>query len=100
MSIKNITVTGGRINFQKLTLKLQKENQKEFEIGKIITWLSMLNRGQKPKRWNKPTKNGSAVTFETISNQTEYDTALGELQGYTNSINREYGTDLKFKKEA
>ncbi|WP_433958867.1 hypothetical protein [Cytobacillus horneckiae] len=100
MTVSDFRVTGGKKNFTLLTLKLQKDDLKEYEVAKVINWLNMLNKGQKPVRWNKPNKNGTAVRFETIQDQRGYDVALGELEGYITSVNREQGTDLSLNKES
>ena len=95
MGIEGARVTGGKIVSQPLTLKLQKEDEKEYAIGKAVVWLNLLNGGMKPRRWNKPNKNGTLITFDTINSQEELETGYGELEGYVNFVNKTYGTDLE-----
>lgn len=101
MGIEGVRISGGKMISKPLTLKLQKENEKEYATGKVVVWLKMLNDGMKPRRWNKPNKNGTAITFDGIHSQEDYETGLGELEGYISFVNKKYDLDLKLnKKEA
>lgn len=101
MEIAQFEITGGKRVFKLLTLKLYKRNVKCYESGKILSWLNMLNKGEKPKKWNKPNKYGTAVRFVTIKSQKEYDIALEELKEYIIKINQEHelGIELPFNEE-
>ncbi|MGN7311502.1 hypothetical protein ACTHQ4_10390 [Alkalicoccobacillus gibsonii] len=97
MSFSNAMVTGGKIEWAKLTLNLFKSDEAEYETGRAVVWMEMLNNGQKPKRWNKPTKKGTGVTFTALKDHKEYEVAIGELQGHINVINKEYDLNIKLK---
>jgi hypothetical protein len=88
-------VTGGQISYKLLNNKL---SAMEYEIAKVHIWLNMLNKGQKPKRWNKPNKNGTKVTFEAIQTQADYNKGLTELEDYINQVNQQFGLDLKLNR--
>ncbi|AKS37398.1 hypothetical protein NP92_02755 [Anoxybacillus gonensis] len=88
-------VTGGQISYELLNNKLP---AMEYEIAKIHIWLSMLNKGQKPKRWNKPNKNGTKVTFEVIQSQADYNKGLTELEDYIDQVNQQFELDLKLNR--
>lgn len=97
MSLGNLNVVGGKMEYSKLNLDLVKKDQAEYETGKIIVWINMLNEGKKPKRWNKPTKKGTGVHFTMLADQNEYEVAIDELQGHINVINDDHGLEIKLK---
>ena len=94
MPITGVKLIGGKINQPALTLQLLKEDDRQYAIGKAVYWSSLLKDAMKPKRWLKPTKNGTKVHFDYIHDQEAFDVAVGELQGYINHINEKYGLDL------
>lgn len=99
MTITGFKAIGGKINQKALTNKLQKENEKEYSIGKVVFWLKMINDMMKPVRWNKPTKNGTAVKFEYIHYKETYEIAMGELKGFIKHVNDTYDLDLTLTDE-
>lgn len=89
-----ISVTGGQIEFKRLTNDLSEE---DFAICKAFIWLKMLNDNMKPIKWLKTTKKGTKVNFETIKSLEEYKQGLKELTSYIQEVNEKFGSDLKIK---
>ena len=94
-----VKVVGGKINFKHLTLALYKSSERKYFVNKCHMWLKMINDNMRPKRWNKPNKNGTAVHFVAITNQEEEDAALDHLRAFVTEVNRNYGTDLNVRVE-
>lgn len=87
-----ITVTGGKMQYPRMTNKLA---QKDYEEKKLASWLNMLNEGMRPEKWLKPTKNGTGVHFKGVHSQEEYDEGIKELRTFMNELNEKNGTDYR-----
>lgn len=95
----DIKVQGGQMQFNFLSLKLQHEDPKQYEVNKAVVWLNMLNDLMEPVKWLKPNKNGTKVNFNSISSQEEYDKALAILEAHVEYINKVHGLDLSLNKK-
>lgn len=91
-----VSLVSGQKIFKNMTNKLS-----EVEYAKIKAqfWLFMLNDGNKPTKWLKPTAKGTKVNFDYIKGQEEYDRGLLELEVYLHEINSRFGLDYKLNKE-
>ncbi|AIQ19557.1 hypothetical protein H70357_24725 [Paenibacillus sp. FSL H7-0357] len=92
MSVSEIKVVGGQIEFKYLTNKVA---EKDYEVRKAIIWHKMLGDGMLPTRWLKPTAKGTKVNFDQIQDQEGYDKAIVDLKHHLNAVNEKYGTDLE-----
>ncbi|MGE7915316.1 hypothetical protein [Lysinibacillus xylanilyticus] len=96
MVISKPVILGGQFNFRILTNKLSKI---EYAKVKAHLWMHMLNDGQKPKKWLKPSGRGTRVNFDKIHSKEDYEKGLSELEIYLNEINEEFGLAYKLNKE-
>lgn len=99
-SISNFRVIGGTMNFSALTRKLLKDDAAEYKVGKAYAWLRLIKDGMKPTKWYEPTKNGTKVKFEFISDKSTYLMAMGEFRGYLDVLNQEFpGLGIRLESE-
>lgn len=96
MDTPQISVIGGRIQYKHLTSTL---DERTFDIGKAHIWMNMITNYQRPTKWLKPTKKGSAINFDYIKTQDEVETAFDELEMYIREVNRKHGTDLALHRD-
>lgn len=85
--------------FDKLDLKLFKDDRHLYEYIKISIWLKDLQEGYFVKRWNKPTKKGTNVAFEALQNNEQYLEKKKALEEYIGKINKELGINIYLAKE-
>lgn len=85
----------GQLKFAKLTKDLSDELYAKI---KCRLWMDMLNEGERPTKWLKPTVQGTKVDFDYIKSGEEYDQGLNELRIYIKEINEKFHLDYKIKK--
>lgn len=95
MSLGNVVIEGGRLNYPSLTNKIPAV---EYAKAKTHLWLHMLNNGKKPVKWLKPNSKGSKVDYQVINSSIEYERGLLDLQEYINQINSEFDLDFNLKR--
>jgi hypothetical protein len=93
LSVK-IAVISGQIDYKKLNSSL---GEREYAFSKAIVWISMLNGGNRPKRWLKVRKDGTKVNFEIIQSDADFENGLNELKKYLAEIKSEYEIEIKLK---
>lgn len=98
MSLDNtkIEVVGGQMSYSQLNTKLE---PRVYDIGKAHIWLDMINKRNRPKKWNKPNSKGTKVTFEIIRTDESLESAFADLEKYLQQINKEHGTDITLNRE-
>lgn len=89
-------VVGGQMNFKQLNTGTE---SKVYAIGKAFIWLDMIKKGRRPKKWNKPNKKGTKMTFSIIRDVEIREAAFKELEAYLNQIDEEFGTDISLDRE-
>lgn len=95
MSLDNVSVVGGQINYPSLTSKLP---AMEYAKAKVHMWLYMLNEGKNPVKWLKPNNKGTKVNFEMMKSQTDYDKGIIDLEEYIDQVNAEFDLDFKLNR--
>lgn len=90
-----IGLVGATIKNPKLTSLIGK---KQYDIGKVYVWFNLLQRGQRPTKWGKPTKTGTRIEVEFVREQLKFEAAKDELEMYMRQVNREHGTELEFNR--
>ncbi len=93
-----VGLVGGQVVFKHLTTTL---SEKQFEMLKIRCWLKMLNDGENPVKWLKPSAKGQKVNFKAIKDTEDYNTCLDELEKHIVEMNEKYsfGVSLERPKE-
>lgn len=93
-NVNKVSVVGGQMSYARLTNKM---SEQDYETAKIRIWFHMLQKNMAPKKWLKPSKNGTKVNFDQISTQEQADQALDQLEVFMKSVNRRFGTDYKLQ---
>lgn len=92
MTKAKIGVTGGRLEATYLPSTL---SEKDYAIRKIIYWHKMLKEMMIPKKWFKPTKKGTKITFVCPQNQAEMDKAVSDFKTALAEVNECYDAGLE-----
>ncbi|PWK03946.1 hypothetical protein [Tumebacillus permanentifrigoris] len=84
-------VVGGTCQNSKLTNKL---DESVYAYAKGVYWLELLKIKMVPKKWNKPTRNGTKVKFIYPQSQEEFDKSYEDLKKYAAEIDEQYGLGI------
>lgn len=90
-----LNVVGGRMDFKKMTLDLQKSKPDMYAFCKAQAWLRLMKDGMIPVKWYKANKNGTGVKFEMATSQEQMDMEQSKFTTYIDQINDEYDLELE-----
>lgn len=67
----------------------------QFEVLKTYAWIKMIHRGMLPRRW-VTTETGTTVTYDTITDEDEFDIELDLIRNVLDEIEETYLLDMQF----
>lgn len=80
MGISGIMIKGYSMRWQSLTKKFYDEKTELYNSCVIVIRIREMNKGMKLHRMNKPTRNGTTMSFQRIESKEEYDRELLRLE--------------------
>lgn len=90
----SINLISGEIVYPSLKSGL---SNKDYEAIKIQVWFRMLQDGKQPTMFKKANRKGTAIKFDFIKTEEQFNRAFDRFKRHMEAMNRIYGFDFEIE---